>query len=161
MWPWGKCVVFEYAHFWLNDYDVCLSARSKKQVLHAEVIHLHLLLYSRPSLSLHYRRISPKAFRVYYAQGSRCWKMLYLSDIWAQTLQGKEERENYASFRRTICHHPFYFFIFWLCGWALSTVSVCFVFFHSPVLKGDETILCFSVWERFQQQTFSGSPSPW
>lgn len=129
MWPWGKCVVFKYAHFWLNDYDVCLSAWSKKQVLHAEVIHLHLLFYSRPSLSLHHICISPKAFRVYYAQGSRCWTMFYLSDIWAQTLQGKEERENYAAFRRTICHHPFYFSISWLFGWPSPLcLFVCLVF---------------------------------
>lgn len=46
---------------------------------------------------------------------------------------------------------------FWL---AYSSVSVClFICFfvfppRSPVLKGDESILCFSVWEKFQQQTF-------
>lgn len=51
------------------------------------------------------------------------------------------------------------FSFFWL---ALSAVSVClFICFCSPVLKGDESILCFSVWEKFQQQTFYGPPSSW
>ena len=27
------------------------------------------------------------------------------------------------------------------------------------MLKGDESILCFSVWEKFQQQTFCSPPS--
>lgn len=60
----------------------------------------------------------------------------------------------------------FFFFFFSSAFWsALSAVSVClfvyllfFFFFCSPVLKGDESILCFSVWEKFQQQTFCSPP---
>lgn len=108
--------------------------------------------------------MSPWAFRVYYTRGSRCWKMFYLSDIIALTLAGKEERENYAAFKGAICHHPFFFFFSPLSGRpSLLCLSVClficfFFFFCSPVLKGDESILCFSVWEKFQQQTFCSPP---
>lgn len=86
--------------------------------------------------------------------------MFYLSDIIALTLPGKEGRENYAAFRRAICHHPFYFFL--LFGWPSLPclfVYLLLFFFLSPVLKGDESILCFSVWEKFQQQTFYSPPS--
>lgn len=106
--------------------------------------------------------MSPQAFRVHYAQGSRCWKMFYMSDIIALTLPGKEEWENYAAFRGAICHHPFFFY----SQLAYSAVSVClfaslfFFSFFSPVLKGYESILCFSVWEKFQQQTFHSTPNP-
>lgn len=108
--------------------------------------------------------MSPWAFRVYYTRGSRCWKMFYLSDIIALTLAGKEERENYAAFKGAICHHPFFFFFLRFLVGPLCCVClfVClfafFFFFCSPVLKGDESILCFSVWEKFQQQTFCSPP---
>lgn len=90
--------------------------------------------------------------------------MFYLSDIIALTLAGKEERENYAAFKGAICHHPFFFFFSPLSGRpSLLCLSIClficfFFFFCSPVLKGDESILCFSVWEKFQQQTFCSPP---
>lgn len=52
----------------------------------------------------------------------------------------------------------FPFFSSFLFGWPTLLclfVYLLFCFFpRSPVLKGDESILCFSVWEKFQQQTF-------
>lgn len=86
--------------------------------------------------------------------------MFYLSDIIALTLPGKEERENYAAFRRTICHAPVFSFLFsppfFLVGLLFCVCLFVYLLFspRSPVLKGDESILCFSVWEKFQQQTF-------
>lgn len=66
-----------------------------------------------------------------------------------------------CSFQRSHLSSSFFFFFssaFWS---ALSAVClfICFFFFFcSPVLKGDESILCFSVWEKFQQQTFCSPP---
>lgn len=95
--------------------------------------------------------------------GSRCWKMFYLSDIIALTLPGKEEQENYAAFRRAICHRPFIFLFFSLGLFCCVCLFICFSFFFfcSPVLKVDESILCFSVWEKFRQQTFYSPPFSW
>lgn len=126
----------------------------KKQVLHAEVMYLHLLLYFRLSPALHYlyhRRHLESI--MHKGQGAiRCF-------IWAPTLPGKEEWENYAAFRRAICHHPF--LLFFLVGLLCCLFLFICVFFCSPVLKGDESILYFSVWEKFQQQTFYSLPSSW
>lgn len=83
--------------------------------------------------------------------------MFYLSDIIALMLPGKEERENYAAFRRTICHAPVSppFFLVGLLFCVCLFVYLLFCFSPcSLVLKGDESILCFSVWEKFQQQMF-------
>lgn len=57
----------------------------------------------------------------------------------------------------------FFFFLRFLVGpLCCVCLFVClfafFFFFCSPVLKGDESILCFSVWEKFQQQTFCSPP---
>lgn len=57
----------------------------------------------------------------------------------------------------------FFFFLRFLVGpLCCVCLFVClfafFFFFCSPVLEGDESILCFSVWEKFQQQTFCSPP---
>lgn len=84
--------------------------------------------------------------------------MFYLSDIIAPTLPGKEEQENYAAFRRAICHYRFFFSL--LVGWpSLLCLFLFLLIFCSSVLKGDESISHFSMWEKFQQQTFY-SPLP-
>lgn len=53
-------------------------------------------------------------------------------------------------------------FFLWLFGWpplpCLLVYLLVFFFLGSRVLKRDESILRFSAWERFRQQTFTALP---
>lgn len=75
--------------------------------------------------------MSPWAFRVYYAQGLRCWKIFYLSDIIAPTLLAKMNRRIIQ-----LLEGPFVIILFFSLWLAFSAVSVClfaFIFFFAPL----------------------------
>lgn len=123
---------------------------------YAAIIYLHLLLW----ISWDHRHLSI----IYITVGisSPLWtRVKELEDVlfeWHNSSNAPRRRGTgeLCSFQKNHLSSSCFFLFAWptlLCLFIYLFFGA-FFFFCSSVLKGDESILCFSVWEKFQQQTF-------